>query len=209
MFPKISDIIIIIGITGELEVTSSKYDSVTMVTEYTLTSLDPMHPFTTIYTSDWFANNSNLWWHAVAPQHVSQSVNINYIIPVVGDEVTFSHGTGIHKVIFFDSKTDEFTIEDVSSMVKWTFKITLEWFKQNQGLWALAKPLSNMQLTYGLFSPAHNSFAELTSGNDKSFKNIIGIGEDKDNCTNHQWKAYQGIYESFDYCTICDVKKKD
>lgn len=27
------------------------------------------------------------------------------------------------------------------------------------------------------------------------------------NSCQHKWKSYQGLNESFDYCTICDVKK--
>lgn len=207
MIPTINDVIIIYGVTGEMMVTS--FDPNT--DQFTLTSLDPQHPFIALYDRTWFTGNTNLWWYtANTNNHPLQmpTPSSYYTIPVVGDEITFTHGTGTHKVISFDSSTDEFTVEDVSSVVKWSFKITLDWFKQNQGLWAVAKPLPTMTGLAAWLPPITvDELDEMVAALNGTYKNISGIGEDKATCTKHNFKLYQGIYESFEYCTICDAKR--
>lgn len=34
------------------------------------------------------------------------------------------------------------------------------------------------------------------------------IPEKKDECLFHEWVKYQGLKESFEYCKICDVRRK-
>lgn len=142
MTPSINDIIIIHGITGELIVTN--YDKDTL--EYTLTCIDPQHPFTANYIIWWFIRNSSLW-------RVSAKIDIHQIL--------------------MSPATSSYPIKSIN--------------------------------------PLHPTAKELARGLvalKDMYYNVTDIDEDKTTCTNHDFKFYQGLYESFEYCTTCDFKRK-